>query len=82
MYSVISNNGRSYGIQTYLLDTEDDLTKIPVEKCSPGDKAFVIETSTSYIVNHNKEWKRIITNSGSGGDSELLNGFIFNGGEL
>lgn len=70
MISIGANRNRlAYGIKHYNLDTESDLQKINTSKEVMGTTAFVIETSQRYILNGSKEWKKIISTSGSGGGS-------------
>lgn len=47
-----------YNYKEYFLDTLDDLDSIDlnVENPCPGSLAFVISTSTLYILNSKKEW--------------------------
>lgn len=82
MFSILSNNGRSANVQTYLLDLESDLQDIQLKSCGPGDKAFVIENSKWFMMNHDKVWVQVnLGNSGGGGGSgDLPNEIIFNGG--
>lgn len=79
MYSILSNSGNlRHGQKEYLLDTELDVDSLPTD-CEPGSKAFVIETSQTYMLNNQHEWKLISTNSGSGGGS-LPQHVIYDGG--
>jgi len=83
MYSILSNNGRSATVQTYLLDLESDLQNIPIKNCSPGDKCFVIENSKWFMMNHNKQWVQVNMNSGGnndGSDNDNWEEIIYNGG--
>ena len=69
MYSLYANDDDIlYGIQKYIVDTEEDMEDLP-NHARAGSTAFVIETSTTYILNHNKEWKEIKNSSvpGTGG---------------
>lgn len=84
MFSVLSNNGRSATVQTYLLDLESDLYDIPLKNCGPGDKAFVIENSKWYMMNHSKVWIEVnlgsSSGSSSGGSGDITDEIIYNGG--
>lgn len=54
MYSIIaSNNNISQGVNFYLVDTIAELKLI---KARPGTKAYVLEDSNTYIMNHKKNW--------------------------
>lgn len=85
MFSILSNNGRSATVQTYLLDLQSDLLDIPLKHASAGDKAFVIENSKWFMLNHSLTWVEVNLgtaggNSGEGGGGESINEIIFNGG--
>lgn len=80
MISIGANRNRAaYGIKHYNLDTESDLKSINTKKEVMGTTAFVIETSTHYMINGSKEWKKITTSTGSGGGSGS-NDEIYDGG--
>lgn len=82
MFSILSNNGRTATVQTYLLDLESDLQNIPLTSCGPGDKAFVIENSKWFMMNHFKVWVEVQLGSsgGSGGGGGSAEEIIYNGG--
>lgn len=48
-----------YSYREYILDKERDLDEVPITGCAPGSVCFVIETSEVYMLNSNKEWKKI-----------------------
>lgn len=48
-----------YSYKEYILDKEKDLDEVPIIGCAPGSVCFVIETSDVYMLNSNKEWKKI-----------------------
>lgn len=80
MISVGANrNRKAYGIKHYNLDTEDELKKINVNREVMGTTAFVIDTSTRYMLNGSKEWKKISAVF-SGGGSGSSNDEIYDGG--
>lgn len=67
MYSLYANDDDIlYGIQKYIVDTEEEMKTLP-NYTRAGSTAFVIETSTTYILNHSKEWKKIKSNSSAPG---------------
>lgn len=74
-YHIIKNGNKvTYGLIEFIADTETDVTKIPVLLLSPGSKCFVIETSSTYMLNTSKAWKKI-ANSGGGtgtGSAEII----------
>ena len=49
----------NYNQKEYTLDKEEDLDKVPVNGCAPGSVCFIIETSDVYMLDSNKEWKKI-----------------------
>lgn len=69
MISVRANSRRiAYGVKQYTVDEEADLGKIILSTASPGSIAFVLETSTKYILNNKKKWVKVkSSSSGSGG---------------
>lgn len=76
MISVRANSRRiAYGVKQYTVDEEADLEKIILSTASPGSIAFVLETSTKYVLNNKKEWVKVKSsssgsgNGGSGGSS-------------
>ena len=77
--SIFSNSGKEhYGIKHYVVDTEAEAIMLPTSD-HPGSTAFVIENSSTYMLNNTKQWKKVFLNSGYGGGngnttSELNNG--------
>lgn len=70
MISVRANSRRiAYGVKQYTVDEEADLKRIVLSTASPGSIAFVLETSTKYILNNRKKWIKVRSSSGSGGSS-------------
>lgn len=69
MYTIRANSNRiAYGVKRYTLDTIDDLKKLNISTAFPGSTAFIVETSTRYILNNKKQWIKS-SNSGGGGSS-------------
>lgn len=85
MISVRANSRRiAYGVKQYTVDEEADLEKIVLSTTSPGSIAFVLETSTKYVLNNKREWIKIKSSSsgnGSGGGSSGGNG-DYDGGSI
>lgn len=48
----------AYGVNSYCCDTEADVPNLP-KTCNAGSTAFVIETSSLYMMNSKKEWIKI-----------------------
>lgn len=58
MYYVIKSADRSAPYVTELVaDTDADVQNIPVDLYDPGTTCIVIENSTVYMLNTQKEWK-------------------------
>lgn len=87
MISVRANSRRiAYGVKQYTVDEEADLEKIVLSTTSPGSIAFVLETSTKYVLNNKRKWVKIKSSSGgssngggggsSGGDGDYDGGSI------
>lgn len=47
-----------YGVNSYVCDNEDDVKDLPIY-VNAGSTAFVIETSSLYMLNSKREWKKI-----------------------
>lgn len=52
-----SDSNVAHGVNTYLVDTEDDVKNLPVS-CKPGSQALVIESGNVYFLNSKREWKQ------------------------
>lgn len=63
----ISKSGEhvQQGTVIYTADNESDIQSLPTT-CTPGSTCFCIETSTTYILNNQGEWK-VKSTAGSGG---------------
>lgn len=60
---IAQQRGRvQYGLQRFVLDTPDDLLKLPA-KTVPGSSAYVISTGATYIHNSENVWVRIKSTS-------------------
>lgn len=82
MYSIITENGiTKYGIVEFIIDTEADIENLP-GGIAPGSIAFVVESSKTYMLNNDLEWKLVnLSGGGDGGGSGLTDELIFDGGE-
>lgn len=67
-YCVVKNNDRYiYNLVEIVCDEETDIAGLPTT-FSPGSKAFVIETSSNYMLSTNKVWKKYVQiNTGTDG---------------
>ena len=62
MINMISQGDTTtYEIVSLVADTEADIATIAEDypDAKPGSTCFVIETSSVYMLNNNKEWKEI-----------------------
>lgn len=68
-YSVtkIGGFGRPKSYREFLIDTDDDISLLPVTGIAPGSKAFCVENNSQYVFTNNKEWA--IPGDDSGGGS-------------
>jgi len=59
-YRITSQRGE---VEAYVMelvcDTEADVSNLPTENCEAGSSCLVIESSNVYILNSEKEWKKI-----------------------
>lgn len=89
---ITQQRGRvQYGLQRFIVDTPDDLLKLPA-KTVPGSSAYVISTGATYIHNNKHVWVKISTaslgsGSGSGGGNSGNTdtpgvGDIWDGGDI
>ena len=88
MYSLISNRGiYNIALKEYIIDIEADIVEVPTD-APAGSKCFVIENSTTYILNHKKQWVKVNLTSGSGGgdnpggDNPGGNDIVYEGGTI
>lgn len=53
---IIASNGiKAYGIQTYIVDTDEDIKQLRTTD-KMGSTAYVINSGKEYILNGNKTW--------------------------
>lgn len=75
-YCVIRNNNKYiYNLVEIICDLESDVVSIPTT-FSPGSKVFVVESSSYYMLNTSKEWKKLVRREGVNGSIEELNNKI------
>ena len=59
MISQLRQSGhKTYGLQEFVCDTPEDLDDLPVD-AKMGSTAFVISTSSLYMINSQGEWVEI-----------------------
>ena len=55
--ALIKQGGRvDYNYKEFMLDTEEDISKIDVQSCIEGSSVYIISTGNLYILNSKKEW--------------------------
>lgn len=65
-YCVIRNNNKYiYNLVEIICDLESDVVSIPTT-FSPGSKVFVVDSSSYYMLNASKEWKKLVATTGEG----------------
>ena len=79
MYSLISRKGMyNKALQEYIVDFETDIAEVPTDAVA-GSTCFVIENSTTYILNHKKQWIKVNLSSGNTPSGDEI---IYEGGVL
>lgn len=73
-YCVIRNNNKYiYNLVEIICDLDSDVAGIPTT-FSPGSKVFVVNSSSYYMLNASKEWKKLVMTEKEVNDSiEELN---------
>ena len=69
MIQILKQNGEApYGLNEYIIDTKEELPKIP-KNISMGSSVFVVEENKTYILDGKKQWieKIVSTNTSNGG---------------
>ena len=58
-YVTKQSDNLDYGYREYVIDTIDDLSSVPIDRCSPGSTCFCITGSKVFMLNTEKEWKEL-----------------------
>lgn len=67
MITLYKQDGETlYGIKEYLLDSPEDLSKLPTDVRS-GSSALILSTGQVYFLNGSKQWVAIGASNTSGG---------------
>ena len=89
MYTLTHQNGKvNYGLKKFIVDSVEDIEKIPTISLLPGSTAFIPKSSKLYIYQDNNTWVEQKSNSNnSGGDgstepSDPDNIYIWDGGSI
>ena len=84
---IAQQRGRvQYGLQRFVLDTPDDLLKLPA-KTVPGSSAYVISTGDRYMHNSKNVWVKLkskgsSSGGGGGGNPVVPDDNIWDGGDI
>lgn len=71
MIQIMSSGGEvSYGVNDYVIDTDDELNEIP-NNAEAGSTAYSIESGTTFIKNNMNEWSVLNTSNGPGGGGAI-----------
>lgn len=75
-----------YGLQRFIVDTPDDLLKLPA-KTVPGSSAYVISTGDRYMHNSKNVWVKLkskgsSSGGGGGGNPIVPDDNIWDGGDI
>lgn len=58
-YKLIATNGQiQYGIDEFIIDSPDDLEKLP-KRSNMGSQALCLEDGSVYVKNSSGEWKEV-----------------------
>lgn len=86
MYTLTHQNGKvNYGLKKFIVDSVEDIEKIPTISLLPGSTAFIPKSSKLYIYQDNNTWVEQKSNSSGGGSSEPPNPdntYIWDGGSI
>lgn len=89
MYTLTHQNGKvNYGLKKFIVDSVEDIEKIPTISLLPGSTAFIPKSSKLYIYQDNNTWveqKSNGNNGSSGGSSEPSNPdntYVWDGGSI
>ena len=78
-----NSNKIAYGIKHYTFDTEADLLSSRFITIQPGSTAFIVDTSTTFMLNEAYQWIKIKSsnNNSEGGNTPPDSGGNDNEGE-
>lgn len=86
MGSTVKNSGRiAYGVKSMVFDTLDDLRHYDPVNLATGSTAFIIDSSTHYMLNSKKVWIKVNLSNGGGGNVDPdvpSDSVIYDGGEI
>ena len=79
-YTATFSSGRVHNqVKEFVVDIVEDLKSIDISRILPGSKAFVINASLWYMLDHHGNWQPVDLGSGGGGSGGQV---IYDGGNL
>ena len=88
MYTLTHQNGKvNHGLKKFIVDSVEDIEKIPTISLLPGSTALIPKTSKLYIYQDDNTWVEQKSNSGgnTGGGTDPTdpdNTYIWDGGSI
>lgn len=79
-YRISKQSGKTtYNLKEFTVDVESDRFKIDTRQLAVGSTVFVIDTSTSYMLNSKREWKEVDLGGGNKNNPDKYH-IIYDGG--
>lgn len=83
MYTIRANSNRvAYGVKRFTLDTIEDLKRLNISSAYPGSTAFIVGTSTRYMLNNKRQWIKVASSAGGGSSSGGNEDGDYDGGSI
>lgn len=79
-YRISKQSGKTtYNLKEFTVDVESDISKINKSQLAVGSTVFVIDTSTSYMLNSQRIWKEVDLGGGNKNNPDKYD-IIYDGG--
>lgn len=79
-YRISKQSGKTtYNLKEFTVDVESDISKINKSQLAVGSTVFVIDTSTSYMLNSKREWVEVDLGGGNKNNPDKYH-IIYDGG--
>lgn len=79
-FRISKQTGRTtYNLKEFTVDVYDDISKINVSHLAVGSTVFVIDTSTSYMLNSKRQWIEVDLGGGNKNNPDKYD-VIYDGG--
>ena len=86
MAFITANSGKTaYGVKKLIFDKVEDLMTFDNRNLYPGTTAFIIDSSTTYMLNSQMAWIKVNLGAGSGsgdGDGNIPSEIVYDGGVI